>query len=42
MELDNDIVIAVLLNSLPSQYDSLVYAWDAVSKKLSLDDAVSN
>ncbi len=41
VELNNDIVIAVLLNSLPSQYDSLVYAWDAVSETLSLDDVIS-
>ena len=41
VELNNDIVIAVLLNSLPFQYDSLVYAWDAVSETLSLDDVIS-
>ena len=38
VELDDDIVIAVLLNSLPSQYDLLIYAWYAVSERLSLDD----
>jgi len=42
VQLNNDIVIAVLLNGLRSQYDSLVYAWVAVSETLSLDDAVSN
>jgi len=41
VDLGDDIVIAILLNSLPSRYDSLVYAWDAVGEDLKLDDVIS-
>jgi len=41
LNIEDDIVIAILLNSLPSQYDSLVYAWDAVGGNLSLEDVIA-
>jgi hypothetical protein len=34
MELDDSIVVAVLLNSLPEQFASMVLAWDQVRAAL--------
>ena len=40
-KLDDTIVIAVLLNSLPNKYQPLVYAWDAIGDKLELEQVIS-
>jgi hypothetical protein len=39
--IDDTIVVAVLLNSLPDKYEPMIYAWDAIGEKLKLDDVVS-
>ena len=39
--IDDTVVIAVLLNSLPDRFEPMIYAWDAIGEKLKLDDVVS-
>ena len=41
VDLQDDIVIAILLNSLPTQFEALIYAWDAVGESLDLSDVIS-